>query len=101
MESNKIIKSFTLKVYQGKSITEKPHFSKRGQGNDWVNYTRLRFPGFDETISLSLEDVWRRAINHNLERYQKTIEGYETIVKFGQTKQLVEVFTAVVELEYM
>ena len=95
-----LVESFELKVYQGKSLEFEPVYTASGDGDSWLEQTRLRLPGFDSYISLNLEAFWASATEGRHREYQAAVTGLETIHKFGQQTQLKETFTAVVTISY-
>lgn len=92
---------FNLKLYQGKKPGDEPDYEATGEGEEWTNYTSLKFPGFDGSVVISLEDFWHYVLSKNLNSHQQLLEGRETIVKFGNVTQLKEYYTAIVEIEYL
>ncbi|MCK5723554.1 MAG: hypothetical protein KAI84_13540 [Gammaproteobacteria bacterium] len=95
-----MIKHFELKIYRGKTVTDTPEYSAIGGGDDWVNHIRLKFSGFNGSISLSLEDFWRNVLNNKIESCNQLLEGYETIIKHENTMLLREPFTVELRAEF-
>ena len=95
-----MIKSFELNIYRGQTVTDTPEYSVIGAGDDWANHTRLKFPGFDGSISLSLEDFWLNVLNNKTESCVQLLEGYETIIKYGDTMQLKEPFMVELKAQF-
>lgn len=95
-----MIKTFELKVYQGSEVRDEPDFHTAGSGEAWLDYTRLKMPGFDGSISLNLEGFWSTAIENRHQQYEASVIGLETIFKLGKQVQLKERFYATVTLVY-
>ncbi len=95
-----MINKFNLKIYNGSSTKGKPVFTAAGNGDYWKSYITINLPGFDGTIVLSLAEFWDKVLKVNLNQYQESIYGFETIIKFGDTMQLKELFIVVVEVDY-
>ncbi len=94
------VKSFELRLYRGRNTDGEPEFSVSGSGDEWENYQRVRVPGFDGSVSISLEGFWAAVLEQQLHDATAEVTGYETIVKFGDTQQLKEDFTVVVQVAY-
>lgn len=95
-----MISQFELKIYKGSRTEGETEYEAAGEGDEWSKYSRISFSGFDGSIKLSLEDFWQFAIENKLEAYQRQLEGYESIVKFGDVMQLKEQYTAVLKAKY-
>lgn len=94
------VESFVLRLYRGRAATGDPELSVSGNGEEWKDYLRVRVPGFDGAVSVSLENFWSAVLGQRLESAESEVTGLETIVKFGGTMQLKETFTAVIEVAY-
>ena len=94
------IESFELRLCRGPGAGGEPELSVSGSGDEWERYLRVRVPGFDGSVSIDLEGFWAAVLEQKLEAAEAEVTGYETIVKFGDTRQLREKFTAVVKISY-
>jgi len=94
------IKQFKLDVFRGKEVSDSPEKSYSGTGHDWMSYRCIYLEGFDGRVTLNLELFWKKVIANKLDVFTQTLLGYETIIKFGETMQLKEAFTAQAEVSY-
>lgn len=56
--------------------------------------------GFSEDRYIDLREHWVEIIADKLEEYQTDISTYETIIKFGETQQLVNEYKLVVKVTF-
>ena len=95
-----MLTKFHLVLHRGKSASGPAELDVHGVGDERLAYSVVRRPGFDGSITVRLEDAWRRVIEGRLPRLAAPVTGLETIVKFGKTMQLRESFTVVIEAEF-
>ena len=96
----KSMKKFELKIYCGKSNNGSCEYEVEGDCDQWSQYTQIKLPGFDGSVSLSLEGLWENAIQSKHNSISEVITGYETIVKFGSTQQLKTSYFVELLIEY-
>jgi len=56
--------------------------------------------GFSRTLTIDLEDYWNLMTVARNTDFSTPVTTYETIVKFGQTQQLVDHYQLVLHIEY-
>ena len=91
-------KRFQLKIFRDKKVADEPEATYTGSMDELTAYQVLKLAGFDGRITLRLDDFWNKVIEEGLSEYIATLTGYETIIKFGNTMQLKELFTVVVDI---
>jgi len=100
MAINKTVKSFELEIFNGRHAEGEPEHHYSGENDEWLDYLHIKTPGFDGVISLSLEAIWRTAIEQQKTSFIAPVTGYETIVKFGDTMQMKSSFTVKLLISY-
>ena len=56
--------------------------------------------GFSEDKYIDLREYWTEILADQLEEYQTDVTTYETIIKFGETQQLVDEYRLVIKVSY-
>ena len=100
MAKNKTVKSFDIEIFSGSLAEGESEHHYSGENDEWLDYLNIKSPGFDGVISISLEGVWRTAIEQQKTNYTAPVTGYETIVKFGDTMQMKSSFTVKLLISY-
>ena len=90
--------SFRLRLFTNHNTDVEPELDITGSTEDLADYMSISLPGFDTTVSVSFKDVWPAILNGNLKTYSGKVIGFETIVKFGNTMQLENIYTVMVEI---
>ena len=60
----------------------------------------ISIDGFSRTLSIDLADYWTEIVERRLEHARARTSTYETIVKFGETSQLVNEYELLIETEF-
>ena len=94
------IRKFDLKIFSGNSNRGDCHYEAEGSSIEWQEYQHIKLPGFDGAVFLSLEAIWKNAIDVKLTSIFLPVIGYETIVKFGATQQLKEQYFVELNIDY-
>ena len=87
---------FRLIVFEGNS--HEAAAVHESELDDWARYEHLKLPGFDGSYSLSLSGLWGQFFETDHAPIEQTLTGYETIIKFGGTMQLKQLFRVTLEL---
>jgi len=81
-------KSFELRIFSGQTNQGKCEFETKIEPSEWPQFLQVKLPGFDGSVSVSLEEFWASALQSNQTYYSQAVFGYETIIKFNNTQQL-------------
>ncbi len=100
MAVKKPLKNFHLQLFLHKQTDGEALASYIGNGEQWQQYRTIMLPGFDGSQCVDLTGFWHEAFSLQISHYEGDVIGRETIVKWFDTKQLTERFTAVADLIY-
>ncbi|MEH6502824.1 MAG: hypothetical protein V7682_02860 [Cycloclasticus sp.] len=100
MAIKNVVKSFLVEVFNGKKMDAEPEYTFQGENDEWLEYQNLRLQGFDGSISIQLENIWREVLNQQKSYFIAPVVGYETIIKFGNTMQIKTPFTVKISISY-
>lgn len=93
------IKSYDLKLYylddDGNPAKTKYHDQGTTEPPE-----AIIIDGFSEDRYIDLREYWSEIIENHIEEYQTDITIYETIIKFGETQQLVDEYRLVINVSY-
>jgi len=90
--------TFRVRIYVGTRTDNEAEYDttmpycKRGE------YRAIYLPGFDGRVTVRLDDLWLRLEKEERLSLTQEVIGYETIVKSGDTMQLNNRYTALLEV---
>ena len=70
-----------------------------GTGAEWKLQPNLSTPFYDESYSVGVTNAWIELLERGVDRYEEDVEGFCTIIKFGDTMQLRETFLVLIETD--
>ena len=92
-----MINRFRLRLFRGRTADGEPELDVAGGGHQWSDYVRVGVPGFDGRVSIDLSSCWQQVLDSGLTELESVVTGYETIIKWGDTRQLTETFCVLIE----
>lgn len=94
-----VVTQYVVKLYHVDSDGQRSSLKLEQQGHDDLPEA-LMIDGFSRTLSIDLESYWKEIVSQRLEHYQTPVSTYETIVKFGDTQQLVNDYELVFDVTF-
>ena len=91
-------RSFSISLYRldGDKQSTTAVYQYNGREPEQV----ISLDGFSRTLTIDLDDHWAKMIENQNTDFATPVTTYETIVKFGQTQQLVDHYQLVLHIEY-
>ncbi len=93
------LKSFEVTLYALDSEGRRGKVAFHKKGKSQVPES-IVLDGYSKDLHVDLEGYWDEIFENQREEYQTNISTYETIVKFGDTMQLVDDYQLVFKLKY-
>lgn len=88
---------YEITLYELKSEGKRGAVKHQEEGGEELP-EGISIDGFSRTLFIDLNEYWDDMLENELDDYSAKVTTYETIVKFGETKQLVDNYQIVLKL---